>query len=128
MTTARRCDFCGTAYIAQRSSSKYCSSTCRVRASAAKTSPDAEPVSEGTTRATQAALEAANRLDDPSGQAALVLARRIDQNTDNGSGMAALVREHRTTLQAALANAHENADPIDQLRTMRDAKRRRAAG
>lgn len=128
MATARPCDFCGTAYIAKNSRSRFCSDRCRADNGGKGAKSVAVSTQTGTTDATEAALSAVDRLSDPNGQAALVLARRIDQNTDNGSGMASLVRELRATLQAALANASGVADPVDQLRTMRDAKRRRAAG
>lgn len=69
---------------------------------------------EATTRAK---LEAAELLDDPSGMAALALARRIDRSMlDTGAGVAALVREHRAALADAMTRGKVAADPLERLR------------
>lgn len=91
------------------------------------TSPPEWP-EESLSKATLAALEEAGRTDTPAGRAALLLARRLDMTTaDTGSSIAALVREHRATLAAALANA-QTGDRVDELKERRDRKRATGAG
>lgn len=70
----------------------------------------------------QAELDAAGRADTYLGAAALALADRIDQSTAV-MGFAALVKELRATMDAALAGVKKVADPLDELRARRDAKR-----
>lgn len=53
-------------------------------------------------RATEAALADAGMLHSALGQAALVLARRIDGGQESGGALAALVKAHRETLQGVL--------------------------
>lgn len=95
---------CGGRFEAKRPNAKYCSSTCRTRANRAKAAapvvqirkPD-EPsrrvetpadVVGGVERTTRRALEAADRLDTPLGQACVVLARRLDTpGIDTGSAL-----------------------------------------
>ena len=83
---------------------------------------------DSLTKATLAALQEADRAETPGGRAALLLARRLDMTTaDTGSSIAALVREHRATLAAALANA-QTGDQVDELKERRDRKRAAGAG
>ena len=111
----RPCNACGETYEAKRSTSKYCSSSCRVRASrggaevveipappAAEADGDVGPV----TTATLKALAEADRLEHPMGAAALALARRVDfPGLDTGSAFAAVVRQLEATLAAATKGA-----------------------
>lgn len=77
--------------------------------------------------ATLEELTAVNRQDTPLGRAALVLAGRLDNAKDDaGSAVAALAKELRSTLDAALKNATTKADPLDELREKREARRRGA--
>lgn len=69
------------------------------------------------TKATYAELHKADRLDTPMGQAALVLARRLDGGSkDTGSSTAAVARELRATLEEALAGVQPDADAVDDIR------------
>jgi hypothetical protein len=70
----------------------------------------------------QAKLEAAGRSETYLGAAALALADRIDQSTAV-MGFAALVKELRATMDAALDGVQQAADPLDELKRRRDAKR-----
>jgi hypothetical protein len=123
----RACDVCGKLYTAQRSTSKYCSVACRVRkfegaksVSVAVKSPDSSTGSlAGLTRNE---LEQAGRLGTALGEAALVLARRIDAGHDPGSAVAALAREHRAALAEAVRGARRAADPMDELKARRERK------
>jgi hypothetical protein len=69
-------------------------------------------------------LVKAGRLDTPLGQAAMLLSRRLDAAVrEPGMGMAALVREHRVTLEEALKGAQSAASPLNELMARRDRKR-----
>lgn len=131
----RKCDRCGKTYPAKRSTSRFCSSGCRAEASEARKHglPEsiapvvdmvaADPVSSGPlTDSTDARLAAAERADSPLGLAALALAQRIDSGNENGSAMAVLVREFRTTLDRALEGGARPANRLDELMERRKAK------
>jgi HPt (histidine-containing phosphotransfer) domain-containing protein len=75
-----------------------------------------------TVAAVTAQLEAADRLQTYLGASAVALAHRIDQSTAV-MGFAALVKELRSTMDAALAGVKVADDPIDELRARRDGKR-----
>jgi hypothetical protein len=87
---------------------------------------EVEPGSS-TVSKVRAALTEAGRLDTYLGAAAVQLAERID-NATAVMGFAALVKELRSTMDAALAGA-EKAEPdaVDQLAAKR-AQRRRGVG
>lgn len=126
------CPSCGTAFEAKRATAKYCSNKCRQRAfqrtgpaGRPETAPPLEPSSEPgpTAAATTVELERADRLNTAIGQAALVLAKRIDaSSTETGGSLASLVREHRATMAEALRDTDGQADPLDELRTRRERK------
>jgi len=86
--------------------------------------PTALPVVAGGSalRSVSAELEAAGRTETYLGALALVLATRIDGSTAV-MGFAALAKELRVTMDAALAGVTVAADPVDELRSRRDAKR-----
>jgi hypothetical protein len=72
----------------------------------------------------RATLEAAGRLDTWEGAVALQLAARLDaQVREGGMGVAAIVREHRASMEEALKGASVAADPLDELRERRDRRR-----
>jgi hypothetical protein len=74
-----------------------------------------------TVSAVRAALEAGGRLDTYLGAAALALAERVDSSTAV-MGFAALVKELRVTMDAAMAGVTTAVDPVDELRAWRDRK------
>ncbi len=121
----RECDSCGTEYEAQRKTSRYCSTRCRMRASRRPETPaTAEPpASGGLVDALRRELEGAGRLDTALGQQALALAVKLASPFDTGSAMAAVSRELRAVREEALRGAEQTADPLDELRLRRDAKR-----
>ena len=84
-----------------------------------------KPVTAGSVaNLTRSELETAGRLETALGQSALAIAVRIDAaDTEAGSAMAALVREHRAALAEALKGAYAVANPLDELRARRDRKR-----
>jgi hypothetical protein len=126
----RNCDVCQIPYQARRASSRFCSARCRQRAQRSPSTSWRAPVAaivkpgdvaEGyLTGATLAELEAADMVTSSLGQLALLLARRLDTLTmDTGSSIAALVREHRATLNAAVGAGTRAVDPLDQLAMQR---------
>lgn len=126
----KTCDSCGQPFEAKRAAAKYCGERCKKRAQRQPKAPDsevspraAEVTADALAVATRTELEAAGRLASATGQAALVLARRIDScEAETGSSLAALVREHRATLGEALQAAEGKADPLDELRVRRERK------
>jgi hypothetical protein len=144
ITVRKQCAVCPAEFEAKRASARYCSERCKKRA---QRSPDrqagaqpgraAEPPAGlaapgGLTAATAAKLAGAGRLDGPEGQAALILAARIDLSpfsAETGASVAALVRQLHATLAEALAGAKRTSDPVeDELRTARERRRAIAGG
>lgn len=149
----RPCDCCGETYEAKTVRSRYCSDRCkrryhrgarpaagttkaepkkgRGRKPAADTPAD-EPDRSGvgsTTAAVLLELQEAKRLHTPLGQAALVLAHRLDaSHKDTGAGVASLAKQLHATLAAATADAEVDADEVDELRRRREEKLRAASG
>jgi hypothetical protein len=78
----------------------------------------------------EAKLEAAGRRGEPAGQAALILAARIEAGVlETGSSLASMVREFRATLTEALKDGKPVADPVeDELEAARERKRSLAEG
>jgi hypothetical protein len=68
-------------------------------------------------------LAAAGRMDTMLGQATLELARRISSPMESGASVASLMKQLRETMADALKGAAIAADPLDELRALRDAKR-----
>jgi hypothetical protein len=62
-------------------------------------------------------------LDSTAGQAALALARRIDDGAESSAGLAALSRELRAALAEALSRVESQGDALDDLRARREARR-----
>ena len=133
----RSCDVCRVSYEAERSTSKFCSADCRKRSARGSITPPlstvdavAGDVDEVGARVptlvstTRSELTAAGRLNSSLGQAAMLLARRLEsEEVDTGSSIAALVREHRAALAEATAGAVVVADPLDQMSAARFARR-----
>lgn len=123
----KQCAVCPAEFEAKRKTAKYCSPRCRVRAARQpKPEPAAtmpvDPDSELWT-ATLDELTSAARVASASGQAALLLARRLDSGlTETGSSMAAMIREHRAALADALKGARAKTNPLDELRARRERK------
>jgi len=113
MTT---CVVCGAEFEAVRAA-RFCSDRCRKRAARGRPldAAPAAPVAflEGAvTAATRDALAAAGRTLTPMGQAALVLARRLDTpGLDTGSALASITRQLGATLAEALKGARGDTAP-----------------
>lgn len=133
----KTCAHCGTAFEARTARARYCGSTCRARASekakrdGATPAPmpvapvQSAPSAGGLVDAVRRELEAAQRLDSFLGQQALGLAARIGAGSDTGSAVAALSKELRAVMDAALADAPKAADALDELS---ERRRRKASG
>ena len=126
------CVRCGDQFVAARKDVQYCSKRCRNGASrdrvAGKTAPRVKPAVSpveviGATSAVTAELTSAGRLDSTAGQAALALARRIDDGAESSAGLAALSRELRAALAEALSRVESQGDALDDLRARREARR-----
>lgn len=80
-----------------------------------------------TEAATMLALADLGKLGTPGGQAALVLARRIDRpHLDTGAGLASMVKRLEETLAGLVDGSTAEENPIDELRAARDRKRHAA--
>lgn len=125
------CDSCGASFEAKRSTAKYCSGKCRVQAQRTGSVapvmdlPTAAGSSDGgVAAAARAELRSADRDETAAGQLVLALARRIDDGDgESGASLAALVKEFRASLAAAVEGAEQAADPIDELRAHVERKR-----
>lgn len=145
----RPCDVCGVSYEAKRPSSRFCSGTCRKRASRGVvtlpevTESEKGPIAEGdrspipvlvpssdleagpVETALLEELAEVERATTALGRAALALARRVDIGRDTGAGLASLVKQLEATRSAALANVKSERSPLDKRRD--DLAARRAA-
>ena len=126
----KQCAVCSDPFEAKRNTAKYCSPRCRVRATrqpkpelpASVGQMPVGPDSELWT-ATLNELAAASRESSSAGVASLILARRIDSaSSETGAGLAALVKQHGTTLADALKGAAAETNPLDELRSRRERK------
>lgn len=129
----RACAVCGETFSAKRPSAKYCGERCRkraqrrpdgVKASAGPVETPTPEIPVGLVASTVAELARAGRETSALGQSAILLAYRLEYGAsgDTGSSVAALVKQHNTTLAEALKGA-EKASAIDELKARRDAKR-----
>ena len=129
----RNCAVCETPFEAQRPQAKYCSGTCRTRASRAGGVDAIQatplPVSRtvsGLVDAVQAELEAADRVNTVAGQHALELASRIVSAPGMNAGVAGLSKQLQAVIAEAVRGAEQLSDPVDELRARRDFKRKGA--
>lgn len=109
---------CGAEFQAKDPRARYCSDRCRKRVQRSGATvidlptPPAPTAPLGVESSTLAALDAAGRTDTPMGQAALVLARRLDApGLDMGSAVAAVTRQLSLTLTEALRGAGRASGP-----------------
>lgn len=127
---------CGKVFEARSAKARYCSDRCRKRKGKADaigadvvtfTASDSSGDTGAVAAATRAELESADRLDTPLGQAALALARRLDNpGLDTGSAMAAVAKQ----LETALAGATRGVGKTTATGLLQDelAERRRTRG
>lgn len=134
------CARCAQTFSTSSRRARFCSPKCRTQATRARAKgeaetlavpakpkrtrkPKAEAVPTGALGAVVAELQAAGRLDSSAGQAAVALARRIDDGAESSAGLAALTREMRAAMAEALSRAEATGDALDELRARREARR-----
>ena len=132
---ARLCAGCGRSVASQRAGALYCGDTCKKRGQRAQkaaerqdTAPERGETPESGSEATlvasvRAALAEADREASFAGQIALELAARVANGKELGSSVASLAKQLRETMAEALAGVAVAADPLDEIRARRDAKR-----
>lgn len=123
----RNCDLCGTPYVAKSSLSKFCTPKCRLRNHEGKP-PVAKPravvidTATGVTNETIRTLTALGKLDTPEGQAALVLAAKIDAGLDPLSAINGAVKQLGDTLAELRRVSPVAVSPQDELRRRREER------
>lgn len=85
--------------------------------------PTAPSSADGLLAATRAELDAAGRAGSHAGQAALLLAERVEFGENSGSAVAQMVRQLHDTMTRALADVVAEVDPVDELRSRRERRR-----
>lgn len=121
----RSCDSCGRRYPAQRSTSRFCSATCRSRHRGTPRPPRAAPADDSAlVQAVQAELFACRQSDTALGHLAVTLARALTDPDSTAAGAAAVSRELRAVMSAARSQIVREVDPVDELRNRRRRKRR----
>ena len=127
---SRSCEVCGGPYEAIRATARFCGPACTKRAQrdpGVVRGPSALPVAvvgpDGLmVAAVRAQLEASGRDATYMGALALTLADRMD-GSKSIMGYAAMAKELRSTMDAALVGVKSVADPVDELRLRRDRVR-----
>ncbi len=129
------CAQCSSPFLAQRTSAKFCSATCRQQSrrsrghqAALEPATGAAPaVDSAIIERTRAELEQLGALDTVTGAAAMILAERLASPRDTGSAAAAVSRELDRLMIRVRSGITDHGDPLDSIRRRRDAKRARAA-
>ena len=131
-----QCVSCQGRFTAKRAHAKYCSERCRKRVQRGSKQPPLPPgrqngaplvaVPPSTTEGgdegefaslTRRKLEAAGRLDDYRGIAALYIAKVLDASPqETGSGHSALVNTYVARMDAALDGANAQESTVEKLR------------
>lgn len=125
----KSCVQCGKAFTAKRSTAKYCSSTCRSKASlhapvvVARSGRDLDAGPGLVEIHTRAELVEARADDSAMGAAALALARRIDDGAETGGILSQMVARLDVVLSTIKARAPQPDDPLTALRARAAAKR-----
>lgn len=136
------CVMCGTPFTAKRASARYCGERCKKRAqrdpgrpaigtSGTRPRSDApaavaqlRPMTGRVAELTERELMSAGRMDTALGAVALALASKLDEpGMDTGSSIAALAREHRSALAAAVDGAVKKSSPLASIKGRRDEQR-----
>lgn len=132
---ARSCASCGGSLASQRADAVYCGDTCKKRAQRAqraaerqRTAPERGITLDSGSNAplvasVRSALAEAGRESTVAGQMALELAVRVANRKELGSSVASLAKQLRETMAEAVAGVAAAADPLDEIRARRDAKR-----
>ena len=123
----RTCAACGKTFPARSARAKFCGSSCRGKAHRGQSTaprPEAQDPITALTTAVIRELTAARALETTLGQAAIALARLVDDaDPTRSSATAAVVKELRTTMDAALKSSAPAGNLIDELRAQREKRR-----
>lgn len=131
----RNCDECGTAYQAQRATSRFCSTRCRTRqtrkrqAGESITAPISRPqvvaldvtATGALTDATRAEL--GDLAETADGILLLILAARIDAVPETSPALATLSKEFAARKSDVMSRVSRVADPMDELKARRERRR-----
>jgi len=125
---SRTCEACGKPLNTANSRAKYCSDTCRARVSKGNVVPIPQRAAPDPTAvllvdATRDMLAEYGRESHPLGLAALEVARSLADVNTPASAKAALAKQLEVLLSAATKGAKVAANPVDDIRARRDAKR-----
>lgn len=126
VTVNRICGVCEEPFQAHSKLAKFCSQECRNRSKTKPVQVEAPrpTTGGGVTAETAKTLARLNKLDTPQGAAALVVASRLDFDTAaSANGVAALSKELCRVMEAIEADVPAAADPLDELRKRREARR-----
>ena len=129
------CASCGREFEAKRAAAKFCGDTCRQRAKRNPSGAQADKregvpaedlrdkLTGGLISQVRADLEIAGVLETTAGHQALVLASRMASPMDTGSSIASLSKRLSEVMAEAMSGAKRAADPLDELKAIRDRKR-----
>lgn len=134
MPSTRECQQCGKPFEAQRSTAKFCSSSCRANYSQGIPAlgvvgggPAVPEVSSELVSRLLAEMEAAGVAGSSEAAAALDLARMaVDVTLPAGARVSA--HKQLPAAKALAMRAEAKADPVDDVEKRRDAKLRAARG
>ncbi|MEV1321968.1 hypothetical protein AB0J14_38470 [Micromonospora arborensis] len=85
--------------------------------------PVDQPPRVGLVAVVESALVKAGRDDTPEGAIALRLAETLADGGHTASGIAALAKELRATVESALKGAETASDGVDELKQRRERRR-----
>lgn len=118
----RKCDSCARPYEAQRPSSRFCSTKCRVRnggkpaAAATVNTKASDDRGHSLADTFRAELEAVGLADTTPGRLALELAKRIDAAGTSDASRAPMSKEFLRIREELLRAVPDPDDPIEQLK------------
>jgi endogenous inhibitor of DNA gyrase (YacG/DUF329 family) len=130
----RNCNECGTAYQAQRPTSKFCSTRCRTRQTRKRQSGEpvipavpriapALPTAETGQLTDATRAELGDLAETADGILLLTLAARIDAVPETSPALATLSKEFAARKADAMSRVSRIADPMDELKARRDRRR-----
>ena len=124
----KMCERCGSPFIAERPSAKFCSNRCRSAAARARRGGEPEQLAPTTwaelagpgPMETAIVVELEPYLDPgAAGAAVLDIAKRLDSSVGASSAVAALHKELRQARADLAAQPRRELDGVDQLRLRR---------
>lgn len=135
------CTVCGAEFSAARAHAKFCSDACRQRARRKAPPPPGTPAAQradakaiaadllsgaSLIEQVRAELDAARKLETPTGQAALVVAGRMLSPFSKAGEVASLSRELSRLMLAAVGPAAKDESVVDEVKAKREQKIARA--